>query len=522
MLAQGTFGATIDEVDSVSTETYGQWFADQVGTPPTLQSSLITTAQVDPFPVWWTAVVNAPDQLRQRVSFALSEIFVISEQNGGLAGADQRVFATYEDLLTQGAFGNLRDLLDVISHSIQMGVYLTYYKNQKENASTGVHPDENYAREIMQLFTVGLVKLNPDGTPQVDSAGVGLPTYGQAEVDNMARVFTGWGSTPVPPHTVSDPNAWMYDYDLLHPLACYQNYHDTGAKTIIDGTKVPAGGTCDGDMKIALDTLFNHPNAGPFFGKQLIQRLVTSNPSPAYVGRVAAVFNNDGKGVRGNMLAVVEAILTDTEATKAGKAAKLREPILFYTNLYRAFSAADMGDSNIDEYQVVDDSYNLWGEAPLYSSTVFNFFRPNYLRPGPLLTAGLVAPEFQVLNELTVVNMANQLEATTYQYMDSAGNQYSGEDNYPNPLGAQNVILKTAAWEPLAANPGMLVDKLNLVLMQGSMPDAMRSTIVNYITTITGGSNGNNMSDGGVGTAAQRVIDATFLVMSSPQYAIQR
>jgi hypothetical protein len=309
----------------------------------------------------------------------------------------------------------------------------------------------------------------------------------------------------------------------MHPLACYQNYHDTGAKTIINGVSVPSGGTCDSDLTIALDALFNHPNVGPFLGQQLIQRLVTSNPSPAYVGRVAAVFNNDGTGTRGNLEAVVEAILTDEEATTAGTAAKLREPIFFYTNLYRAFSGVDVGDSNIGEYQVVEDGYNLWGEAPLYAPNVFNFFRPNYLRPGPLLSAGLVAPEFQILNEATVVNMANQIEPSVYQYVDSTGTQYSGVDNYPIPLTPQSVLLKTAEWEPFAADPGTLVDKLNLVLMQGVMPDAMRTTIVNYVTTIQGGSNGNNEAEAGsVGAAAQRVIDATFLVMNSPQYAIQR
>jgi hypothetical protein len=276
-------------------------------------------------------------------------------------------------------------------------------------------------------------------------------------------------------------------------------------------------------MKIALDTLFAHPNVGPFLGKQLIQRLVTSNPSPAYVGRVAAAFADDGHGTRGNLLAVVEAILTDPEARTAGTAAKLREPILRFTELYRAFAATDAGDSNIDDY-VVSLGYGVLDQEPFFSPTVFNFFRPDYLRPGPLLTANLVAPEFQITNEYSSVEIANQLETSAYQYVDSSGTQYSGTDGYAMSTNATSVLLKTAEWEQYASDPGTLVDNLGLVFMEGAMPAAMRSTVVTFATGITGVgvNNDQDSTKGAVATAAQRVIDAAFAVVSSPQYLIQR
>jgi uncharacterized protein (DUF1800 family) len=524
LVTQGTFGATLDGIASASTQTYGEWFGAQVGATPTLELPQLPMPTTDQSIVWWTTAVNAPDQLRQRVSFALSEILVVSEQAGVLLGQTQAV-ANYEDILTKNAFGNFRDILDGISHSPVMGVYLTYFKNQKPDPATGVHADENYAREVMQLFTVGLVMLNPDGTPKLDSTGTPLPTYGLPEVENMARVFTGWGSAPIPPDTISTPGAWLYDYDVMDPMACYQDYHDTGSKTIISGVVIPAGGTCDSDMKIALDTLFNHPNAGPFIGQQLIQRLVTSNPSPAYVGRVAAAFENDGAGTRGDMLAVVEAILTDPEARTAGTAAKLKEPILRFTNLYRAFAATDSGDANISSSYVVEQGFGSFDEAPFSSPTVFSFFRPNYMEPGPLENMNLVAPELQITNEDTEVTLTNLLEAQAFQYVDSAGDQFAGEDNYFTTFGPLDVLLKTAAWEPFASDPATLVDKLGLVFMEGAMPSAMSTTLINYLNaqgTGQGGNSSGTPSSASAATAALSVMNATNLIVTSPQSAIQR
>lgn len=511
LLTQGTFGVTLDGIQSVATQTYAQWFAAQASAPTTLTVGQIPQANSDRLVPWWTAAVNGPDQLRQRVAFALSEILVVSSSAAVLVDNNQAV-AVYADQLVQGALGNFRDLLDTVSHSPAMGQYLTYFKNDKPNPSTGSHADENYAREIMQLFTVGLVMLHQDGSPQLDSSGNPIPTYGLPEIESLARVFTGWASNPIPPHTPGDENAWKYDVDYLHPMAPYDAHHDTGAKTIIGGVNIPAGGTCASDLKIALDTLFHHPNVGPFIGQQLIQRLVTSNPSPGYVSRVAAAFANDGHAVRGNLLAVVEAILTDPEARMAGVASKLREPVVRFTELYRAFSATDLaGDSKITEGQVVTyQGYINFAEAPYWSPTVFNFFTPQYMRPGPLVAAGLASPEFQITDENTVILMTNQLEQSAFQYIDSAGHQQSGADNYTTATNPTSVMLHTAAWEPFASDPGTLTDKLGLVFMAGQMPAAMRSSIVNYVSLIPSTS------------PARRVAEAAFLVTSSPQFSIQR
>jgi hypothetical protein len=264
-------------------------------------------------------------------------------------------------------------------------------------------------------------------------------------------------------------------------------------------------------MKIALDTLFQHPNVGPFIGRQLIQRLVTSNPSPAYIGRVSAAFENDGHGVRGDMLTVVEAVLTDPEALTAGTASKLREPMLRFTELYRAFAATDVaGDGKITEGQVVSDGLGNFAEAPYWAPTVFNFFTPDYSRPGPMLAAGLATPEFEITNENTVVLLSNQLEFSAYQYVDGNGQQHSGPDDYATQTGPASVMLHTAAWESLAADPGTLVDDLNLVFMAGQMPAAMQASIVQYIGLIPASS------------PAQRVAEAAYLVVMSPQYSVQR
>jgi hypothetical protein len=312
---------------------------------------------------------------------------------------------------------------------------------------------------------------------------------------------------------VSDDSGWLNDVDNLHPMVCYPQHHDTGAKTIIGGVNISAGGTCQSDTDKALDTLFNHPNVGPFIGKQLIQRLVTSNPSPGYVSRVAGAFANNGSGVRGDLLAVVEAILTDPEALNPGTASRLREPVLRFTELYRAFAATDLAnDGQIPEYQVVSYQGFLNFAQNVYSSpTVFNFYRPDYERPGPLLTAGLVAPEFQITNEYTSVVLTNQVEQSAYQYIDSSGAQFSAPDDFTMQTDPTSVMLHTAQWEPLASDAGTLVDNLNAVFMAGQMPTAMRSVIVDYVNGLPGSV-----------PAAQRVAEATFLVVGSPQFAVQR
>jgi uncharacterized protein (DUF1800 family) len=510
LLMQGTFGATLDGISSTTGQTYGQWFAAQANAPVSLLTPTATQADSDFYVPWWTQVVNGQDQLRQRMAFSLSQILVNSNAS---AAENGQTIAVYADIMANGALGNFRDLLEQVSLSMAMGQYLTYFHSDKPNPATGSHADENYAREVMQLFSVGLVMLNQDGTTMNDSSGNPVPTYGLPEIENLARVFTGWASTPIPPHAVADDTGWQNaDVDNLHPMVCYPLHHDTDAKTIITGVTIPAGGTCQSDMDMALDTLFKHPNVGPFIGKQLIQRLVTSNPSPGYVSRVAAAFNDNGSGTRGDLFAVAEAILTDSEAVTPGTASRLREPVLRFTELYRAFGATDGAmDGKITEYQVVTyQGFLNFGQNAYSSPTVFNFFRPDYQRPA-FLAAGLVAPEFQITNEYTSVVLTNQIEQSTYQYIDSSGAPFSEPDNHVIPTTAQSMMLQTKQWEGFASTPGTLVDNLNAVFMAGQMPDAMKTVITTYLATFPAST-----------PPAQLVAEAAFLVVGSPQFAVQR
>jgi uncharacterized protein (DUF1800 family) len=508
LLMQGTMGATLSELTTTGASTYDAWFAAQAVAPISLQLPQVPAWNAGEIPPWWYNAVNGTDQLRLRMAFALSEIFVTSAVNQVLYTYGQGL-AYYYDQLSTNALGNFRTLMSAVSTSPEMGEYLTFFKNDVPNPSTGVQPDENYARELMQLFTIGLWQLNQDGTQKLDGSGNPIPTYTQTDVANLSKVFTGWGSNPT---NSTGENAWTYDLDMLHPMVCYANHHDTEAKTLVGGVSIAAGGTCQSDMAAALNALFNHPNTAPFISKQLIQRLVTSNPSPAYVSRVAAAFANDGTGVRGNLLAVAKAILTDPEATTVGTAAgsgKLREPVLRLTALWRAFSATQSNGVVTD--QIITNAASDFGEGVLQSPTVFNFFTPSYQRAGPLSNAGLVVPEFQITNEYSIVQSANDLQYQTYKFATAAGAAEFGVDAVGGQgrPGANDMVLHTAAWESAAANPATLVTQLGLVFMPGQMPTTMYNTLVSYVSAIP------------ATTPANRVIEAASLMITSPQYAVQ-
>ena len=296
---------------------------------------------------FWNSALTGKDALRKRVQFALSELFVISSQDA-IVGQMPRGVAKYDDMLGNDAFGNYRQLLEDVTLNPMMGVYLSILANDKGDATRD--PDENYAREVMQLFTIGLNKLNADGSMQLDGSGKPIPTYGLTDVQGMAKIFTGF-SWNMPGNT--SEQAWSgygamyvgpgFGQDLL-PLTAYPNHHSSDEKDFLGTTVGPGGADAAGDLKFALDALFNHPNLPPFVSKQLIQHLVTSNPSPAYVQRVAAVFMDNGQGVRGDLKAVITAILMDDEARNLNSATspnygKLQEPLLRFTHMARAFTA---------------------------------------------------------------------------------------------------------------------------------------------------------------------------------------
>jgi uncharacterized protein (DUF1800 family) len=415
--------------------------------------------------------------------------------------------ANFYDLLGYDAFGNFRTLLNDITLNPMMGQFLNVEGNDKGNSTRD--PDENYAREVMQLFTIGLYQLNPDGTQVLDATGNPVPTYSNLDVMGLAKVFTGY-SFNIPGDTSeaawSNPNLWdgsSYGEDL-EPMRSYANHHSTEEKDFL-GVTIPASSSpdADGDLKIALDTLFNHPNLPPFFAKQLIQHLVTSNPSPAYVGRVAAVFIDNGSGVRGDMKAVIAAVLTDDEARDSAAAAanpqygKVREALVRYTEWARAFTAQSRNGGFL--LGSTEDEIYALGQMTMRSPTVFNWYAPGYTPPGTSIeAAGLLAPEMGMTDVSTVVGYLN--------YMQSA-------------IGGNSEIFSSYSTEiGIAANPDALLDRLNLLLMAGEMDSNLRSQILTAVNAIAIPTGDQNDIDSAL---AARVQTAIYLTMASPSYASQ-
>ena len=452
-LKQATFGPSDANIARVKAIGYSAWIDEQLALPPTshlahmdriaqfqgAKSNLYALARTggtmglpgsamatpvslqteDRLYSWWTLAATAPDQLRQRVAWALSEILVISDKNGTLRNYP-RGCANYYDLLVKRIVsgGNYRDLLEDITQNPMMGIWLTHVRSSK------TQPDENYPREIMQLFSIGLEHLNKDGTFKRDGEGNAIPSYGQNEILELSRAFTGWTYNNSRSFT-STGNA----LDEISPLMAFEDYHDRGRKVILGGATVPAGQSALQDIRRCLDVIAAHPNVGPFLARRLIQRLVTSNPSPAYIYRVSNKFNDNGKGVRGDICAVVKAILMDPEArtvSTASGAGKLNEPILRLTRLLRAFPRAPSDNPPILSRYLLQNYGDSLGQWPMQAPTVFNFFHPDYQPAGALLDAGLRAPEFEITTELTTTDIANYFfEGATNGFYTNSGARLS-------------------------------------------------------------------------------------------------
>jgi uncharacterized protein (DUF1800 family) len=499
-LTQATFGPTVREIDRLSVIGYTAWLDEQSSATVSLQRPTMQAIaqqqsgdvyQHDRVMRWWRTAVEGHDQLRLRVAFAWSEIFVISDVSSALE-SDVIGMAEYYDILSRGALGNFRDLIEAVTLSPAMGKYLGTLRNRKADAVSNIRPDENYARELMQLFTIGLVELNADGTPRLDAGGAPIPTYGQAEVEELSRVLTGWNFA----------NAQHWDWtpnESFQPMEPWEEYHDTGGKLIVGGTLIPPGGTAAADLDLALDAICAHPNVAPFICKQLIQRLVTSNPSPEYVARVAAVFADDGTGERGDLEAVVRALLLDDEARHGHLAApdtfgKLREPLVCVTALWRAFDA----HSNDGRFHYAWPEDDL-GQAPLRSPSVFNFFRPDYAPQGEVANLGLVAPEMQIVTDTLVTSYTNRMWHATIASW--AGAPWQSDEQ---------VVLYLAREKALADDSQALLDHLDLLLMSGQMPSEMRDAIRTHIDTF-------DPQD-----RTGRVVDALYLIVTSPEFRVQK
>jgi uncharacterized protein (DUF1800 family) len=515
-LGRATFGPDMAAIDALAASDSDAWFRAQFSKPQTLHrkyidakypaaGAAITQARSNDFyESFWQQAVRGDDQLRQRVAFALSEIFVVSTQNAAV-GPQTRGLASYYDMLGQQAFGNFRTLLQGVATHPMMGLYLSHLRNQKESATRT--PDENFAREVMQLFTIGLYQLNADGSLKL-SGGKPIDTYTRDDVSGLAKVFTGW-SWAGPDQGTTRFFGSLADPDRdWKPMQNYAAFHSTSEKRFLGVSAAGAGGG-EADMALALDTLFNHPNVGPFFGRQLIQRLVTSNPSPAYVGRVAAAFANNGAGVRGDMQAVLRAVLLDPEAlAPAGstlRTGKLREPLVRLGNWMRAFNAKDAAL----QYRIyyLSDPLSGLGQNPMNAPSVFNYFRPSYVPPNSALaTAGLMAPEMQITSEPSVTGYLN--------FMQDAISGGVAEN--------RAVRADYSAELALAEQPSALLERVNLLLMSGHMSSRLRSKILSAITSIAiPAASGSNAVQ--VTTAkTNRVHLAIFLAMASPEYLVQK
>lgn len=523
-LTQTTFGPTLDAIaDLRGSGSYAAWIDQQIAITPSYQvpyldyiaslnEPVYNNARLE---IWWQNAILGPDQLRQRVAFALSQIFVISEASDAI----HNPYATshFYDLLIEHAFGTYRNLLEKVTLSPAMGTYLSMRGNGPPDATGTVRPDENYAREILQLFSIGLVQLNPDGTPVRDN-GVPLPSYSQFNVKTFAHIFTGWnfGNDPVANNCTDfvycyvgypKPVAWALPMQAFTAHHHVEPDNDPDNDVLLGDVARPTGGTPQSNLSFALDNIANHPNVGPFIARRLIQNLVTSNPSPPYIARMTAVFNDNGVGVRGDMAALVRAILLDPEARSGHRRqpstfGKVREPLLRQSHLWRAFDSISYNG----RYSDWNPEFQL-GQAPHRARSVFNFFQPDYQFPGEVTNAGLYSPELQLANDSLVILTANRFWLQVER--DHIGSPWSS-----NPQ-SYRILFDFTPYYNLALNPESLIDRLDLLMMSGQMSQQMRAVLVNYIDLIPW----TGWEDAG---GRRRTWEAVQLIINSPEYTVQK
>jgi uncharacterized protein (DUF1800 family) len=512
LLEQATFGVTAADVAHVQSSGFGAYLTEQLAAPasqyvgfsytphtapvncksdgssPPDAASLCARDQYSLFQVqrqFFMNALNHTDQLRQRVAFALSQIFVVS----GTEIYEAYGMADFQNMLLNDAFGNFRTLLEDVTLSPVMGHYLNMVDNDKTNATLGTNPNENYGREVLQLLSIGLYELNSDGSQKLDASGNPIPTYDQSVVEGFSSVFTGWTYPPLAGATSRFGNPTNYDGQMVS----FDAHHEPGTKLLLDGFTVPAGQTSAQDLKMGLDDIFNHPNVGPFIGERLIQHLVTSNPSPAYIARVSAVFADNGKGVRGDMGAVVTAILTDAEARGDAPAQSnfghLREPALFITAMLRSLGGQSDGVAPRNAVAGM-------GQSIFTAPTVFNFYPPSFVLPG----SQTLAPEFDIEDAATALARANFVNTVITQGGVAPDSTVTGSSG-------TNIDLTSLAG---IADPGALIAQLNQSLMHGTLSTQASAIVLGAI-------NAQPATDP---LAAART--AAYLILTSSQYQVER
>ena len=506
-LAQATFGATDEDIAQLKNSGgLEQWIDAQMALPVSLtepytransNGSLRTTRHE----IWWNNALNQPDQLRQRVAFALSQLFVASDVDYLLA-TNQYGMTNYYDMLSRNAFGNYRNLLEQVTLHPVMGVYLSMVRNEKADIVNNVRPDENYAREVLQLFSLGLFELNNRGEAlPIENP---RPAYTQDQVEEFARVFTGWNFSNV--SSWETPNLGA-DGVFSTPMVPDERFHDTGSKNLLNGAVAPADLSVRDDMSFALDNIFQHSNVGVLVSRHLIQRLITSNPSAEYIERMTNVFNNNGAGVRGDLGALVKAILLDPEARNGHlnnpDFGKLREPVIRLAHFWRALDAtpgplsegvhntADFTLSRLDE---------MSGQAVMSSPSVFNFYKPDHtIVPG----GTTLSPEMEIMSEANLASTHNNYHHQIYRFNDRSD---LSDDN------PRVTIINLEPLVQMASEPDRLLDWYNLILFAGAMPDDMRQTLFDYMRSLPDDDRGR----------FAKVQDTLFMIVVTPQIHLQR
>lgn len=525
-LLQASLSASTAAIAEVRSEGFGPWLDRQFAAPNSqnartffadrgydrVDANRFYNGTITGDYMIWSQLLSGANPVRKRIAFALSEFFVVSLSGISVTWRGPAI-GEYWDILNRNAFGNFRDLLQDITLNPAMGVFLNTRGNRAADGRGRV-PDENYAREVMQLFTIGLFELNSDGTNRLVN-GNPVESYTSEDVTGLARVFTGYdfdqaglaftnevvgtGRVPDPDYVrrpmTADPTRWV--------PARTTGFHSNEAKTFL-GLTIPPGTGAAESLRLALDRLFNHPNVGPFFAKQMIQRLVTSNPSSAYVGRIAAVFANNGQGQRGDLSAVFKAILTDEEALNTANVSnanfgKLREPVLRFVQLARTFGAR----SNSGNWQVGDlsDPATSLGQSPLRSPSVFNFFRPGYFPANTeIANRGLLAPEFQLVNETSVAGYVNFLERAI------TGGRAPVAD----------VLLDFSGETAIAQDSAALLDRLDLLLTGRQLSQSVRDTVRSAMEDVAVTASSTNAD------RLRRVQIGVTLILASTDYLVQK
>ncbi|MEM9321612.1 MAG: DUF1800 family protein [Pseudomonadota bacterium] len=508
-LSTTTFGGTHADIDALVGRDAAEWLADEFAKPavaytprvrPLLTQNLTSFGQSRAdrnhhSDFFWEAAIGADDQLRQRALFALSQIVVVGQTTNN----HPHRYAPYMDALYLNAFGNYRDILQDITYTPAMGRYLTYENNRKADPNTGRLPDENYAREILQLFSIGLLELNMDGTPELQG-GETIETYDNDDIVNLARVFTGLRF-----QRDLGPDGW------IEPLLMFENFHSEAEKAFLD-TMIPAGTTGDVTISLALDGIFAHDNVAPFIGRQLIQRFTMSSPPPEYVERVATAFESGsfeagngrqfGTGQRGDMQATLAAVLLDPLMFEDTVAGKLREPVLRFVHLVRGMETTNIAAANENRLRNTSDSGTSLGQHPFRPPSVFNFYRPGYVAPNTVSgDQGMTAPELQIVNGASSIGYLNFMTDYVYDRSSNGGTD-SFAPNYD-------------PWLSLVDDSAALVDDLDLLFTGGRLPVGERSDIVALIDQMPLRT-GNNLAN----DQLRRVQTAILLVTTSPTFAV--